>query len=190
VARTSKDDVDRFFDHGLHMPTRTFYLGDSDEGIDHIIAAQVVRALHVLDATDGPITIRMNSGGGDCYHGLAIYDAIQACRNEVTIVGYGHIMSMGLVVLQAGDHRLLMPSTSVMWHYGSDGFEGHARDLERRAKESQRIRKLTDDILLAKIRERVPGYTAAKLQKRFEFDTFMSAQDAVDLGLADAITET
>ena len=102
-ANYARDDIDRYFSYNIHIPTKTMYLGsveyDSDDGetgTDHGMAEMAIKGLHILDGTrpDKPITIIMNNPGGDEYHGMAIYDAIQACQSEVHIRVFGHAMSM------------------------------------------------------------------------------------------------
>jgi ATP-dependent Clp protease protease subunit len=184
MARRTRDDIDRFFDFNVDMPTRTIHQFDD---ICDSCSNDLIKALHLLDQTAGPITIRLSTDGGDWYAGMAIFDAIGACTNEVRIVGMGKIMSMGAVILQAADERVLTPNSTLLVHYGSDWFGGHVKDFERRAEESKRANAAMEDIFLAKIRAKHPAYTREDFKTRFSFDVFLSAQEAVDFGLADAI---
>src|SRR5277367_5257992 len=101
--RVNRDDIDKFHDVGLHLPTRTIYtsteqfLGDGEEGgCDSLMAERFVKNMHILSSLSGePITVLMNNIGGDTYHGLAMYDAIKTCPNHVTVKIFGHAMSMG-----------------------------------------------------------------------------------------------
>lgn len=158
-------------------------------GTDYRMAEFAIKGLHVLDATVGDIIIKMNNVGGDEYHGLAIFDAIRRCTNAVTIVGFGCIMSMGAWILQAGDTRSATENATLMVHYGEWGFVGHTFNFERSAKELARINNLMETHMLARIREKHPKYTAAAFRKRFQFDSYLTAQEAVDLGLLDNVLE-
>jgi len=188
---------DSFYTSGLDMDRRLIYLGsvqnphEEESGVDFAMAEVAIRGLFTLDAAapdgDRPITIIMNNPGGNVYHGLAIYDAIRSCKNHTTIMAYGHAMSMGAIILQAADERILAPHTTLLVHDGSDGFIGHPEDLSRRAKESERLRKVVDKILLARIQESKPKFTQKQLRKLSEFDTYLDANQAVELGLADGI---
>ena len=136
-----KDDVDQFMDNHIYLPTRTIYMGSmsssDDEGesdTDYHMAETVVKALHILDNQDAvsmkgekPINVIMNNIGGEVYHGMAIYDAISNCKNHVTIRVYGHAMSMGSIILQAADQRIMTRHSRIMIHYGNFGMHQHTK---------------------------------------------------------------
>jgi ATP-dependent Clp protease protease subunit len=188
---------DSFYNSGLDMDRRLLYLGSisnphvQESGVDFAMAEVAIRGLMTLDAAapdgDKPITIVMNNPGGEVYHGMAIYDAIKSCKNYTTILVYGHAMSMGSIILQAADERILAPHATVMIHVGTDGAYDHAENFQRRAVEGRRMDKITHDILLARIREKHPKFTEKKMKKLLDFDTYLDARAAVDLGLADGI---
>lgn len=196
----SRDDVDRLFDYDVFVPSRTLYMGSCssdwdgrDSGVDFLMAERVIKGLHILDRiaprppSSGDITIIMNNPGGDFYHGLAIYDAIKGCDNHVTIRVMGHAMSMGAFILQAADERVLSPHARVMIHYGTSSSGGHAKDLMRWAKEYERLNDLHEDVLLGRIREKHPTFPKEKIKELLTFDTILSAEEAVALGLADRV---
>ena len=185
MSYINRDDVDRFFEHGLDVPSRTIYLGGSST--EHKLAEAAVKSLHLLGQKEEDILILLNNPGGDEYHGLAIYDAIRACKAHVTIRGYGHVMSMASLIMQAADTREMMPNATVLIHYGTWGFEGHAKDAMQWADEAERLNKLMEDMYLEKIKEKLPRFTKKKLQDMLQRDTFLSAKETVDLGLADKI---
>ena len=67
MSRINKEDTTRFHENGLYLPTKTIRIGDGDDGeIDSVIAAQVIKNLHVCDQTrrDDPINIKLLSNGG------------------------------------------------------------------------------------------------------------------------------
>lgn len=191
ASKSVREEIDKFFDYGLYVPTRTLYIGDAgDTNVDADMARKAIMGLHILDQTVGPITIKLNTQGGDYYHGLAIYDAIRACNNEVTIIGFGYVMSMGSYILQAADHRVLAPNASLMVHYGTESFEGHGKDFDRYSKEKRRQDDSFENLLLAKIREKHPNYTIGALRKLIAFDVYLTPGEAIDLGLADSVLPT
>lgn len=194
--RLNRDDIDRFHDYSLYIPTRTIYMGsesydseDGESGVDGLLAERMIKNLSILDGmSEEPINIVMNNPGGDFYHGMAIYDAIKACRGEVTVTVYGHAMSMGAAILQAGDHRVLAKNSKVMIHYGSMGLsETHAKIFEKWAEESKKINVDYESILLDKIHEKHPDFARARLRKMLDYDTILTAQEAINFGLADSI---
>jgi ATP-dependent Clp protease protease subunit len=180
---TKHDYIDHLFINGLYIPTRTvIYTGE----VTQKAFSKIISALHVLSSTAGDITLILNSPGGCMSNGLAIYDAIRHCKNNrVRIVGYGDIMSMGTVILQAGDIRELSPNATIMLHEGySKITESRIREVSAYARESERIRNRAWEILC---RRMTPPVTIKQFLKRFDVDTYMDSESAVKLGLADRI---
>lgn len=195
MARINRDDVDKLYDYDLYIPSRTIYMGsvqsdmsDGESGVEAIMAERVIKALHLLDQKEEPITIIMNNPGGDWYHGMAIYDAIKACKSHITIKVYGMAMSMGGVILQAADERIMAPNSRFMMHYGSMGLETtHSKVFDKWSEENKRINKEMEDLLLDKIRQKHPNFTKQQLEKLLDYDTILTAQETVNMGLADSI---
>lgn len=191
-----KDDIDRFFDYDIHVPTRTIYMGSAEHdleagaesGVDTAMAERIMKSLHILDRVpDAPITILMNNIGGDFYHGMAIYDAIKACQNHVTIQVFGHAMSMGAVILQAADERIMSPNAKLMIHIGEIGFDGHAKNAYRWTEECKKNDVVVETILLEKMQDKHPTMSHQKIKKMLDFDTYITAQKAIQIGLADSV---
>jgi ATP-dependent Clp protease protease subunit len=193
--RYVKEDIDRFYDYDLDISNGTIYMGsmmvdwDSGEsGVDFSMAERMIKGIYVLQKK-GPeeITIIMNNPGGDWYHGMAIYDAIQNSEKEVTIKVFGHAMSMGAVILQAADKRLLAPHSTMLLHHGTDGYYGHALDMEKRGDEAKRLRLQMEDIFFNRIHNKHDSFTIEVLREKLNFDWFLDASTAVRWGLADGI---
>lgn len=197
MKKSLKDDLTHFFDYDLYTPTRTVYMGsvsyteEGESGTDGAMAERVIKALHILDMDapegDKPITIIMNNIGGDFSHGMAIFDAIKTCKNLVTIKVYGNATSMGAIILQAAHKRVLASGVEFMFHYGTLNLGGNAKDVYKHAEASKRKDEWTEQLLLKKIRSVHPEYPLAKVKHMLSVDTIISAQQAVDLGLADEI---
>jgi len=197
--RMIRDDIDKFFDYGLEIQTRTLYMGSIvnvmeldgyEPGTDFQMAEYVLKGLHILDwKGKGEITIIMNNLGGDEYHGLAIYDAIRCCENWVRIKAFGYNMSMGSWIFQAADERLMAPNATMMIHHGTWGMNDVNENAIRHMKEGQRLNRVMEDVYLEKIRVKHPKFTRKMLIEKLQFDTYMDARKTVDLGLADGILE-
>lgn len=197
MSRNVRDDVDRFFEYGIDLSTKTLYMGSevydengNEAGVDHSMASKVIKGLHILDNTkkELPLTIIMNNPGGDVLHGMAIYDAIKACSSQIVIKAFGQAMSMGSIILQAADQRILSPNSKFMIHYGYDGHSSnHPKIIEKWVEEGKKSSKDMEQLYLEKIREKHPDFKLQRLQKMLDFDTILNAEEAVDLGLADAI---
>lgn len=154
-------DLDKWFDLNVDLDFRTIYMGsvsydrdDAETGVDHVMAEYLIKGMHTLESkSNKPITILMNNPGGDWYHGMAIYDAIKCSPCECTIRVYGHAMSMGSIILQAADHRVMMPSSRFMIHYGTDGKYSHAKIVYKWADEGKRASWEMENIYLEKMLE-------------------------------------
>jgi len=192
------DDVSIFHNYDLHIPTRTIYVGSSfgdmeggESGTDNFMAEKVIKDLHILDNVgqdgDKPINIIMNNPGGDWYHGMAIYDAITACKNHITITIFGYAMSMGSIILQAADERVMSRNSRMMLHYGEDGYAGHTLDFQQTAEESKYTTKIMENIYLDRIKVQKKRFNLKKLQELIRFDRYLSAEEAVNLGLCDKV---
>ncbi len=194
MARINRDDVDKLYDYDLYIPSRTIYMGsvesdieNGESGVEAVMAERVIKALHLLDQKNEPITIIMNNPGGDWFHGMAIYDAIKGCQSHITIKVYGMAMSMGAVILQAADKRVMMPSSKFMMHYGYMGFAGHSKTFDKWGDENKRINKEMEQIFLDKIQETDPSFTLKQLEELLDHDTIYTAQETVNMGLADEV---
>ncbi len=193
--RINKDDIDKFFDYEIHIPSRTLWVGsssnwttDEESGTDWQMAERLAKGLWILDsAADAPITILMNNIGGDVYHMWAMYDLIKGCKSHITIKAVGYCMSAATVILQAGDERVLSPNAGFMVHYGTWDLPDNIKEAKRWMVEADRLYKNVAHVFLDKIREKKPAYTYDDVDKLLERDTPMSAFDAVELGLADRV---
>ncbi len=200
MAKLVKESIDRFYDYDIHTETRTIYIGSveadqesGESGTDSAMAERAIKALHILDSTapsgDKPITILMNNPGGDEYHGMAIYDAIKVCKNHVTIVVFGHAMSMGSIILQAADKRVMAPNSRMMIHYGTWGIHDHPKITYAWAEEGKKFDSFMEQLYLEKIKKKHPDFTIKKVREMCNFDTFFNAKEALELGLIDEVLE-
>lgn len=197
MAKLVKESIDRFYDYDIHPETRTLYVGsvvsdgEGESGTDAYMSQRCIKGLHILEAAapsgDKPITIIMNNPGGDFYHGLGMFDSIKSCKNHVSIIVYGHAMSMGAVILQAADRRVMGANSKLMIHYGYNGFSGHSKTFKKVAEEGEKLDSWMEQLFLERIKQKHPEFTAAKVKKLLEHDTFLTAQEALDLGLIDEI---
>jgi ATP-dependent Clp endopeptidase proteolytic subunit ClpP len=202
TKKISLDEVDKFFEYDVFIPSRTIYMGSvssdyegRESGVDHFMAERTIKALHILDRLspkppgNGDITIVMNNPGGDWYHGMAIYDAIKSCSNHVSIHVMGYAMSMGSIILQAADERVMYMNSRLMIHYGTSGGNFHTKTVQKWAEEDRKICDAMEKIYLSKIWQKHPNFSQDKLKEMCNFDTFLNAQEAVDLGLADRVEQ-
>jgi ATP-dependent Clp endopeptidase proteolytic subunit ClpP len=133
-----------------------------------------------------PLTIVLNSPGGTVLPGLALYDHIRdlsARGHHITTKVRGMAASMGGILLQAGDTRVVGPEALVLIHEVSAGTIGKVSEMQDRVNFS----KLLWD-KLAKILARRSKMSAEEIQKAtYKFDWWISAEEAVEKGFADQI---
>jgi ATP-dependent protease ClpP protease subunit len=152
----SYDGIELWLDANVDTTTRTIYIGSmtasidmQESGVDNFMAESVIKAIHVLEnISNEPIVFIMNNPGGSWYHGMAIYDAIAYSSCPTIIRAFGHAMSMGSIIMQAADYRIMMPNAKFMIHYGYDGFYGHSKTSQKWADEGKKISRQMEDIYI------------------------------------------
>ena len=159
--------------------------------VDESVSASIVAQLLFLeaDAPEKPISLYINSPGGSVTAGLAIYDTMNYINSPVTTTCVGQAASMGSLLLCGGapGKRYCLPHSSVMVHQPSGGYFGQASDIAIHAKEILRVRSQLNDIYR---RHLTKEYTIDEIERLMERDKFMSAQEALELGIIDEILDT
>lgn len=198
-------EIDWIHNYGLDINRRIIYLHgeprvkDEEPGVDYQMASKFIKNIHILTAQSyDPITIHMNTVGGEWAYGMAIYDAIKLCKCETTIIVHAWARSMSSIILQAATHRVMMPNACFMVHWGTSGQNGgHYLSV----KSFVAFEETTEKIMLQKYAERcvnAPRNKALGLTEKeiCEFiesqiqqksDWWLTAQEAVELGFADRI---
>lgn len=152
------------------------------------IANLVVAQLLFLesDNPDKDISLYVNSPGGSVTAGMAIYDTMQYIKPAVSTVCMGQAASMGAVLLAAGEpgKRYALPNSRVMIHQPLGGAEGQASDIEIRALEIIKIKRLLTEILAKHCKR---AYD--EVYRDCDRDFFRSAIEAKDYGLVDHVIE-
>ncbi|GGR99833.1 ATP-dependent Clp protease proteolytic subunit [Deinococcus sedimenti] len=156
--------------------------------IESQMANTIVAQLLLLDSQNPEQEIQMyiNCPGGEVYAGLAIYDTMRYIKAPVSTICVGIAMSMGSVLLMAGDKgkRMALPNSRIMIHQGSAGFRGNTPDLEVQAKEVLHLR----DKLVSIYHEHT-SLPHDKLMRDMERDYFMSPDEAMKYGLIDSVVD-
>ncbi|GAA5437942.1 ATP-dependent Clp protease proteolytic subunit [Deinococcus aquaticus] len=156
--------------------------------IESQMANTIVAQLLLLDSQNPEQEIQMyiNCPGGEVYAGLAIYDTMRYIKAPISTICVGIAMSMGSVLLMAGDKgkRMALPNSRIMIHQGSAGFRGNTPDLEVQAKEVLHLR----DKLVGIYHEHT-SIPHEKLMRDMERDYFMSPEEAMGYGLIDSVVD-
>ena len=169
-----------------------------DTDVNEHSASVIVAQLLFLESenSEKDISLFINSPGGLVTAGLAIYDTMQFIRPDVATYVIGQAASMGSFLAQAGARgkRHVLPESRTMVHRVSSGTPGtrgsvHVQELQfedakRTYEESQRINKRLTELY---VRHNTVGKTYDELFETMKFDTFLSAEQAVEYGLADRV---
>jgi ATP-dependent Clp protease, protease subunit len=185
VERTSLGE--RAFDiYSRLLSERIIFLGtEIDDGVANVVMAQL---LHLEAASQElEISLYINSPGGSYSALTAIYDTMQFVQPDVATICMGQASSAAAVLLAAGapGKRSVLSHAKVLLHQPSSQARGTLPDLAIQAKEVARVRAEMDEIL-----SRHTGHPVAKIRADTDRNMTLSAQQAVDYGLADQVNTT
>ena len=177
-------DGERAYDiYSRLLKDRIIFLGTE---IDDVVANLVIAQMLFLESQDKSKDIKLyvNSPGGSVTAGLAIYDAMQYVKPDVSTICVGMAASMGAVLLAAGakGKRFVLPNSEVMIHQVLGGVQGQATDIKIHA---ERILKIKDQ--LNNILAKHTGKKKADVERDTERDYFLEAGQAVAYGLVDKV---
>ncbi len=146
LEQTSRGE--RSFDiYSRLLNERIIFIGQQiDDDIANLVVAQLIHL--ESDDPDKDISVYVNSPGGSLHAGLAIYDAMQYVRPDVSTLCYGMAMSAASLILTGGTKgkRFTLPNSRILIHQPSSGFQGQSTDIEIHAKEILELRRLLDEI--------------------------------------------
>lgn len=169
----------------LLLKNRIVFLGTPiNDQVANLIVAQLL-FLNQEDR-DAPISMYINSPGGQVYAGMAIYDTMQMIPNPISTVAVGMTASFGTVLLTAGTkgQRYALPNATIHLHQPLGGAQGQVTDIEIQAKEFIRLRQNLNQILASHT-----GQELEVIEKDTERDFWMDAPSAVKYGLVDKVLE-
>jgi len=175
---------ERSFDiYSRLLNERIVFLGN--EVNDEIANLVVAQLLHLeSEDPDKDISLYINSPGGVVYAGLAIYDTMQFIKPDVQTICFGIGMSMGALLLTGGapGKRYALPSSRILIHQPSGGYQGQASDIEIHAREALELRHHLDLIYAQHT-----GKAVEEVHEDMDRDRFFTAQQAKDYGLIDEV---
>nr|WP_088327732.1 head maturation protease, ClpP-related [Bacillus cereus] len=145
--------------------------------------AEAVRR-KIQDVKAEKIHVHINSGGGSAFDGVAICNQLKQHDAEVIVHIDGWAASAASVIAMAGD-KIIMPSNTMMMIHQASTFEyGNADLFEKTARDLRKI----DSALAASYKKRFVG-TDEELKQLLKDETWLTAEEAVALGLADEIAD-
>ena len=164
---------------------RIIFLGtEVNSEVSNIIVAQLL-FLESLDK-EAPISIYINSPGGEIYSGMSIYDTMQFISPQIVTVCTGLGASMAAVLLAGGTKgkRYALKHSKIMIHQPSGGTKGRASDMEVSLRQLIGVKKELYEILAE-----CTGKTIEQIEKDSAMDYWMTSQEAKEYGLIDDIFE-
>jgi ATP-dependent protease ClpP protease subunit len=145
--------------------------------------AEAVRR-KIQDVKAEKIHVHINSGGGSAFDGVAICNQLKQHNAEIIVHIDGWAASAASVIAMAGD-KIIMPSNTMMMIHQASTFEyGNADLFEKTARDLRKI----DSALAASYKKRFVG-TDEELKQLLKDETWLTAEEAVALGLADEIAD-
>jgi ATP-dependent Clp protease, protease subunit len=156
------------------------------EPITSELAKRVYQSLILLESEDAekPITLIVNSPGGEADTGFGIYDMIRFVRPQVRTLVAGLCASAAVMVFLAADkeQRYSLPNSRFLLHQPSSATFGQASDLEIASREILKLRDRYNEIVAHET-----GRTLEKITEDADRDFWMSAQDAAEYGLVSRV---
>jgi ATP-dependent protease ClpP protease subunit len=201
-----KDILYDFHNHSSSISSREIFLhnhyhGEDNQnpGVEYRMSNTFIKNLRALELKSyDPITIHMQSIGGEWNDGMTIYDAISMCNSYVTIIAYGQAESMSSIILQAADQRLITPNSYFMAHYGSTSAAGEYLNVQNFVKYEKYLCDVMLDIYTNRCvngpyfiekygkgqHTKVKNYLSTKLKSG---DWYLTAKEAVHYGFVDKV---
>ena len=175
---------ERAFDiYSRLLKDRIIFLG---EEVTDVSANLIVSQLLFLESEDPGKDIQMyiNSPGGSVSAGMAIYDTMQYIKCDVSTISMGMAASMGAFLLAGGTpgKRLALPHSTIMIHQPSGGAQGQATEIQIVADRIQYTKRMLNELLAANTHQPLE-----KIAADTERDYYMSAEEAKNYGLIDAV---
>ena len=184
IEQTNRGE--RSFDiYSRLLKDRIIFLGtEIEDQVANVVMAQL---LHLeSEDPEKDINLYINSPGGIVTSTLAIYDTMQYVKADVSTICIGQAASGAAILLAAGAEgkRFALPYSRVLLHQPAGGTQGQAVDIDIHAKEILRLRTLLDEVL-----SKHTGQPIEKISADTDRDFIMTAMEAQEYGLIDAVIE-
>lgn len=137
-----------------------------------------------LNKHSGKLTVVINSPGGDVFAGMAIYNALREFKHEVTVRVDGLAGSIASIVAMAGDKVIMSPGAMMMIHKPWTLAIGDANELDKVKEVLNSIEESMIPIYVSR-----SGKSTEEVQELLDAETWMTAEQAVELGFADEAIE-
>jgi ATP-dependent protease ClpP protease subunit len=141
------------------------------------------------------LQINFPSFGGSVTSGFGVHDLLRVFARKhnipLTITGYGPIMSMGALIIQAGDIRRMPQNSRMLFHPVSTKVSGEVDQVEHRIAESRALYTMYSEIVAERVQEAGKNTTAEQIQEMMKANmgvgTYLTSKEALELGFIDEI---
>ena len=151
---------------------------------DGITAESFSKELKDLPSTVKDLSVRINSNGGNVFDGITIYNRLKQHSAKVTVYIDGLAASIASIIALAGDEVIMSEGAMMMIHKPMTGVYGNSEELEA-------IIQRLDDVeeQLIGIYKRKTRLDRTEIKTLLSDETWMSAEEALELGFVDSIME-
>ena len=204
-GRNQKHDIiEEIHNYNLCLDTREIFLhgepgeDNSDSGVEFRMANRFLKNIRFLEAAgDDPIVVHQHSVGGEWSDGMMIYDISTHCQCHIIFIMHGDACSMGSIIPQAADTRIIMPYCTFMIHDGSTNLTGTHKQIQSAAQLEEKWREQMLEIYSSvcinghyfqkeqTTAKKVREYIIGKMNEKE--DWWLTAREAVAFGFADAV---
>lgn len=184
------DQIVTFHNYNIDVTTKTITLTGE---VNDEMADNVLKNLHILNLTNGMISIYIYTEGGDLSAAKVIYDAIKYSSNVVRIICFSNVMSCGSLILMAGDERVMSPHSKLLTHVGSEGLGvDHPRNLDQAYSNLRNDEIFIESVYLDRMNEKLRKdkkklLTHKNIKDMLIFDRYIDPEEALKLGLITSI---
>lgn len=187
ILKESAHGIDLIHLEDEMLQTREVFLTDK---VDAYTMCNLIKQLMYLNrvSSEEEITLYINCPGGEVTSGLVVYDYIKMMSAPLKTVCIGTAASMGAMLFLAGDKREMFPHSQIMIHDPAPGGGSMAGMKPAEMEEQLKGLKKTQKIICEMISQ-TTGKPLKDVQAKTRKDSYFDAEEAIEFGLATAITE-
>lgn len=191
--------VESVHENSVNISTREIFLhgfySEEDPGVDFRMCNTFLKNIRILHKTSKPIVIHQNTEGGCWHSGITIFDIIANSKCPIIFVMWGAAASMGSIIPQAADYRIIAENCYFLIHDGTEEISGTHKQVHQHMLYCRKAREKMLDIYVDACREgqyfkgledkKIRDYIKKQINNKE--DWILSAEEAVNFGFADEI---
>lgn len=167
---------------GKHVLTLSGVIAKNYWSSDKYIDAKMIR--EALDDVTIPIVIRLNSGGGDAYQGIEIYNYLKNHASKITLEVTGWVASAASIIAMGADEVVMNVGTTMLIHNASLGVWGNKEELTKALNMLDTL-----DTSIIDVYEERTGQNREKITEWMKNEKNFTAKECVEFGFADSVKQ-